>query len=398
MSRVALASVVVGGATLCSFLACSSPVDEGSGNQAGATNTSSSGAGGTPSAAGSSGLGGAASGSAGAHTAGASAAGASASGGSTAVGGAGGGTSAGAGSGGSAGGSSGGSAGAAGSGGSGAGTNQSAGCGKPPGMARDVYDNGKNVAITAANLQRRYVLSVPSNYDNTKAYKLIIAWHQRDGNDNQMYKNDFYHLKPLANDTAIFVAPNGQLGGKPCAGTGNGEASCGWPNTNDTDIALADAVVKQIEDNFCVDKSRIFATGWSYGGSMSYATACQRPLGAPNGFTRAIAVYSGAQLSGGCKPSMPVAYYASHGTHDSVLKYDLGVTLAQNFAQANGCNWMTPTSVTSGDHVCTTLTGCKSGYPEQFCSFNGDHTPDPRDPNQPQSWEYANVWKFFSQF
>ena len=108
-------------------------------------------------------------------------------------------------------------------------------------------------------------------------------------------------------------------------------------------------------------------------------------------------MYSGSQLSGSCKPTKPVAYYASHGTSDSVLNYSNGLTLAQNFAMANGCTWMAPTKVTSGNHVCTDLMGCPSGYPEQFCSFNGDHTPDPRD-GSAASWEYANVWKFFSQF
>jgi hypothetical protein len=93
---------------------------------------------------------------------------------------------------------------------------------------------------------------------------------------------------------------------------------------------------------------------------------------------------------------MPVAYYASHGTHDGVLNYSQGISLAQDFAKANGCTWATPTAVMSGNHVCTDLMGCKSGYPEQFCSFNGDHTPDPSDGGM--SWEYANVWKFFSQF
>lgn len=292
-----------------------------------------------------------------------------------------------------------GSGGVAGAGGSGGvAPGMSAGCGKAPTLSSDMYNNGKNIPITAANMQRRYVLNVPTNYDNKKPYKLIIAWHQRDGNDNQMYRNQYYHLLPLSNNSTIFVAPNGQLNGKPCMGTGNGEGSCGWPNTNDSDMALADAVVKQVEENFCVDTNRIFATGWSYGGSMSYATACERPLGAANGFVRAIAVYSGAQLSGQCTPKMPVAYYASHGTSDGVLNYDSGITLARNYAAANGCNWVTPTKVTSGNHVCTDLMGCSSGYPEQFCSFNGDHTPDPRDPNQQTSWEYANVWKFFSQF
>lgn len=309
-----------------------------------------------------------------------------------------------------------GGAGAGGGGGAGGGagggdTGKSEGCGKAPGIPSNMYNNGKNIPITAANMQRRYVLSVPENYDQNKPYKLVIAWHQRDGNDNQMYANDYYHLKPLSAGSTIFVAPNGQKNGAPCSGTGNGDSNCGWPNTNSSDIALADAVVAEMKANFCIDTNRIFATGWSFGGSMSYATACERPLGGMKdgkaGYTRAIAVYSGSRLSGNCTPTLPVAYYGAHGTKDSVLCYDSmssgcqvgnGLQLAQDFAKANGCNWMTPTKVTSGNHVCTTLTGCKDGYPEVFCSFNGDHTPDPKDSGQQTSWNYAKVWEFFSQF
>jgi poly(3-hydroxybutyrate) depolymerase len=251
-------------------------------------------------------------------------------------------------------------------------------------------------------MQRRYILNVPANYDNTKPYKLIIAWHQLDGNDKQMYANKYYHLLDLSKDSTIFVAPNGQKNGAPCSGTGNGDGGCGWPNSSDADMALGDAVVKQIEENFCVDTNRIFATGWSYGGSMSYANAAERPLGGTTGgvagYIRAVAVYSGAVMSprGGTPPSKPVAYYASHGTSDSVLNYDGGVSMAQNFAKANGCTWATPTKAT-GNHVCTNLTGCTTGYPVEFCSFTGGHTPDPTDGGG-TSWEYQNVWTFFSQF
>ena len=95
--------------------------------------------------------------------------------------------------GGAGGGAAGAGGGAAGSGGSGT-SGMSSGCGKAPGIASSMYNNGKNIPITAANMQRRYILNVPTNYDNTKPYKLIIAWHQRDGNDNQMYDNKYYHL------------------------------------------------------------------------------------------------------------------------------------------------------------------------------------------------------------
>jgi poly(3-hydroxybutyrate) depolymerase len=277
----------------------------------------------------------------------------------------------------------------------------SAGCGKAPTIPSSMYNNGSTISITAANMQRRYILNVPTNYDNSRAYKLVIAFHQRDGNDKQMYANGYYHLLNLSGNSTIFVAPNGQKNGSPCTTTGNGDGGCGWPNPSNSDIALADAVVAQIKDNFCVDTNRIFATGWSYGGSMSYKTACERPLGGGtngNGYVRAIAVYSGAQLSGNCTPSTPVAYYGSHGDGDSVLGYDLGQSLAQNFARANGCSWATPTKVTSGNHVCTNITGCMTGYPVRFCSFDGDHTPDPRDPGQSNSWQYQVVWDWFNSF
>jgi hypothetical protein len=56
----------------------------------------------------------------------------------------------------------------------------------------------------------------------------------------------------------------------------------------------------------------------------------------------------------------------------------------------------TPTRVTSGNHVCTNTTGCRTGYPVEFCSFNGGHTPDPSDGGT--SWQYQVVWNFFNQF
>ena len=80
------------------------------------------------------------------------------------------------------------------------------------------------------------------------------------------------------------MAPNGQKNGSPCSGTGDGDGGCGWPNSGDSDVAFADAVVAQIKENFCVDTNWIFATGWSNGGSMSYQMACARPLGNDNGY------------------------------------------------------------------------------------------------------------------
>ena len=69
-----------------------------------------------------------------------------------------------------------------------------------------------------------------------------------------------------------------------------------------------------------------------------------------------------------------------------------------DFAKANGCTYVAPPASVGGAHVCNSLMGCMTGYPTQFCAFNGDHTPDPRDSGQSTSWEYQNVWTFLSQF
>ena len=279
---------------------------------------------------------------------------------------------------------------------------QSAGCGKTSTITSSQYNNGKPISITVNSTQRRYILNIPTNYVNTTAYKFILAQHELNGNDVEMYNQKYYDLLPLSNNTVIFAAPNGVNGSTPCSGTGSGDSGCGWPSGNNN-MQLIDAVVKAVTDNFCVDTNRIFATGWSYGASMSYEIGCERPLeqAGTNGWgVRAIAVYAAAQMSGSCKPSTanPVAYYASHGTHDSVLQYSGGVTLAQNMATANGCTWQTPTQVTSGAHVCTKLTGCKAGYPLEFCSFNGDHTAYPDNGTESSSWGPQEVWTFLSQF
>jgi poly(3-hydroxybutyrate) depolymerase len=286
-------------------------------------------------------------------------------------------------------------------GGAGGSASMSSGCGKAPTIASSNYNNGHHIAITVGGMAREYILNVPTNYDNTKPYKFVIAYHELNGNDDEMYKNKYYHLLPLSNDTTIFVAPNGQQNNANCTQA----SGCGWPNPSDTDMKLADAVVAQIEQNFCVDTNRIFATGWSYGASMSEQTACERPLtgaGATNPWgVRAIAVYSVAYLSNtdNCKAtsSKPVAYYASHGTNDTVLPYSGGVSIAQTWAAADGCTAATPTQAT-GNHVCTNYTGCSAGYPVEFCSFVGPHTPDPTDSGGGTSWEYQNVWTFLSQF
>jgi hypothetical protein len=119
---------------------------------------------------------------------------------------------------------------------------------------------------------------------------------------------------------------------------------------------------------------------------------------------RAVAVYSGANLSGCSGGTQPVGYFGIHGTHDSVLNISNGRSLRDTFVRNNGCTTQNPAEPAQGSltHVITTYSGCRAGYPVQWAAFDGDHTPDPVDGSTATSgartWTSAAVFQFFAQF
>jgi len=285
----------------------------------------------------------------------------------------------------------GGSGGTSAAGGSSGAAATSAGCGKTPTLA-----NGART-ISSSGKTRNYMIRIPPNYDNSHPYPLVFAFHWNGGNMNDVdgggtsgYTWSYYGLREQAdnstNSKMIFVAPDG-----------NG----GWPNSGGQDLTFVDDLLKLIEGDLCVDTTRIFSMGFSYGGGMSYAIACARAK-----VFRAVAIYSGAQLSGCTGGADPIAYIGFHSVSDGTCNYSGGESLRNKFVANNGCTAQTPPRPGSGNvHVCTSYDGCRSGYPVRWCAFDGGgHTPAPVDGSTSssgggdRSWTKAEAWKFFTQF
>jgi len=283
----------------------------------------------------------------------------------------------------------GGASGAAGSGAGGSGGSstamRSAGCGKAPTLtsgSRTIQSGGQS---------RSYMLRIPDNYDNSHAYRLIFAYHWNggtmqdiDGGGTSGAAWSYYGLRAQANNSTIFVAPQG--------------ISNGWANSGDRDLTLTDDMMKLIEGDLCVDTTKVFALGFSYGGSMSYALACARPT-----VFRAVAVYSGGVLSGCDGGTQPVAYLGIHGIGDGTLNISGGRSMRDKFVTNNGCTRQNPPEPSAGSltHTCTTYQGCTSGYPVEWCAFDGGHTPgmvDGGGDDGARTWTKGEVWKFFTQF
>jgi poly(3-hydroxybutyrate) depolymerase len=267
-------------------------------------------------------------------------------------------------------------------------TAASAGCGKAPTLASG------NHTISSGGQNRSYILRVPAGYDNNRQYRLVFGFHWNGGTANDVdsggtdgYNWSYYGLRRLAdqaNNGTIFVAPQGN---------GNG-----WANPNGQDLTFVDDMVRQVEAGLCVDTSQLFAGGFSYGGGMSYAIACARAT-----VFRAVAVYSGATLSGCNGGTQPIAYMGLHGLRDNVLNISQGRSLRDRFVRNNGCTAQNPPEPSQGSltHVVTAYSGCRAGYPVVWAAFDGGHDPGPRDGctcSGWQTWTSGEVWKFITQF
>jgi poly(3-hydroxybutyrate) depolymerase len=237
------------------------------------------------------------------------------------------------------------------------------GCGKAPALASGTH------TIQSGGQTRSYILEVPGNYDSSHPYRLIFGFHwvggtaqDVDSGGSSGFVWSYYGLRALANNSTIFVAPQG--------------INNGWANSGGQDVTFVDDMLSQFKAGLCIDTTQVFAMGFSYGGAMTYALACARPA-----VFRAVAVYSGANLSGCNGGTQPVAYIGLHGVEDNVLPIADGRALRDTFVRNNGCTPQNPPEPAPGSltHIVTAYSGCRPGYPVVWAAFDAGHTPAPVD-------------------
>ncbi|WP_437475654.1 prolyl oligopeptidase family serine peptidase [Sorangium sp. So ce1014] len=257
-------------------------------------------------------------------------------------------------------------AGAVGSSSSGSGgETRSAGCGST------TEPTSGRFSIDVGGTTREYILAVPDDYDSSRPYRLIFAWHPRGGSAEQVatgFGGGYYGLLGRADGSAIFVSPEG--------------IDQGWENKGGRDIAFLRAMLDRLGADLCIDESKIFSTGFSYGGMMSYAIGC-----AMGDTFRAIASMSGALYSGCEDGDSPVAMWGAHGDADDVVPVENGRSARDVFLERNHCDQQTTPAEPS---PCVSYEGCDAGYPVVWCEFSGGHAP--------QNNSGESIWSFFSQF
>jgi len=108
----------------------------------------------------------------------------------------------------------------------------------------------------------------------------------------------------------------------------------GWGTAPDEtrDLAFIGALLDTIEQERCIDRRRIFATGFSNGGFLANLLGCRLA-----DRLAAVAAVAGARALDSCQPAAPIPILFFHGTADQVVPWRLTVAARAWWRRANHC-------------------------------------------------------------
>jgi poly(3-hydroxybutyrate) depolymerase len=277
----------------------------------------------------------------------------------------------------------------------------SSGCGKEPPLSGQKRFTINVSAAGAGN--RDYILRLPDDYDKDHPCPLFFGIHCMNGTADNVANSEpdtkaeyeYFGMWKFANPTGgkgttVFCAPQG-------IGNAWGQGA--------KDLAFFRAMIKKFEEELCIDQSRIFAMGFSMGGSMSYALACAMP-----DTMRAIGMLAGGSMSG-CDGTHrgPVPIFIAHGTSDPTCRWPgSGYSQIKDLANRCGCDPMDIPALVNQNPpadkmhpVCFEYKNCDDGMPCRACIHKGDHTGSPGTEGQwgkNNTWTDDSAWSYFKRF
>lgn len=170
-----------------------------------------------------------------------------------------------------------------------------------------IFDSLEHDALT-----RNFIVFEPEGYDGSQAVPLVLNLH---GAGSTAVEQAVYSKLNLVADTAGFLVvlpdaiDNFWNSGLPL------DPGVSLPD----DVSFLSALLDTMLLRYNVDADRIYSTGMSNGGFMSYRLACEMP-----GRLAAIASVTGSMAPAvfdGCSPGEAVPVFQIHGTADSTVPY-----------------------------------------------------------------------------
>ena len=225
---------------------------------------------------------------------------------------------------------------------------RASGCGQPSPVTPGASSDATIPALPAVSLGRRvrgYRVHVPRAYTPSRPLPMLLVFHGHGGDGAGIEAaTGFSHLAEQRRFIAVYPQ------GLPFTDGGAFWASAGPIDEGIDDLVFIADLLTALQRSYCIDASRIYATGFSSGGGMANFLACRLA-----GRIAAAAPVSGNYypLPGGCHPSRPIAVLSVHGSADPILPYG-GLA-----AQDNG-GWTLP-AIPDWLREWATLDGCRAG-------------------------------------
>jgi polyhydroxybutyrate depolymerase len=264
------------------------------------------------------------------------------------------------------------------------------------------------IYINSDGERRSFVIYVPTGYK--QSLPLVLNYH---GYDNTATNMAAYTDMGVEADKENFLIvfpqgdPDNASPPKPSWNAGIGDAG---PTGTADDVQFTRDIISYVETHYCIDAHRIYATGYSIGGSMAYRVACD--------LSNQIAAFSSVEgafyhIPGGCQASRPIPFLEIHSLVDPLAPYDgegakLPVqTILNLWFSIDQCNTSDQQTIfQQADVTGYEWPSCANGtVVEQYQISDGGHvwpgsaTPQPSLGYTTQTIDANTViWNFFSQF
>ena len=173
--------------------------------------------------------------------------------------------------------------------------------------------------FTHNGIRRDYLVHVPTKALGHPA-PVLLALHG--GGGDMDYQAQNYGLVEKSDQAGfILVAPNGTSRFRSgILATWNAGTCCGRAVERQVDdVGFLREVIARVATQVSINRGRVFATGMSNGGLMSYRLACEAP-----DLIRAIAPVAGTDNTIACKPSRRVPVIHFHAKDDSHVLFGGG--------------------------------------------------------------------------
>ena len=265
-----------------------------------------------------------------------------------------------------------------------------------------------NGSIIHDGLEREYILYIPEIYDSGTSVPLVYNFHGYGSNAfEQMNYGDF---RPVS-DTVGFLIVH-PLGTEDVFG--NNHWNIGWGGSTVDDVGFTAALFDSISLAYFIDPEKVYSTGMSNGGFMSYHLACNL-----SDRIAAVASVTGSMNKGApvnCIPDHPVPVMEIHGTADFIVPYNGSEFIEsipdvlKHWVSFNNCDTIPQISnlpdidTTDGSTVEHQLfqNGDNGVEVQHFKVINGAHTwPGTAFGSPGTNYDInasAEIWNFFRRF